>query len=507
MSSCCGDPRRRLNQIAAAAPGPTLSGPVGGLVAQDLELVTVTDTTFILTWFTGDRLAGGAEPPSPVPADSVVRYGRTPEQLDGVVTVAGDTAFHHVEVTGLTPGVTYWYRAVSGGREATARVVPVLHYEALDDFDLTAAATPEALQALALGLLAGGGSVSASPGQVTTLIPPPGRLLATVALSNDLHAGEEVSGLAVGDYPPGFSQAPGLPPYPEVMAAAMVADVAARGAGVLVVAGDLTSAARPAEVAASRALLDAFGPLGIDGPLDRGSYVVARGNHDQPRPGEEWAGGVPVPGAPGYHDGVPAVYGLTQGQMTVTELAGLRLIGLDTTTLDRPGGAIDDDQFARLEALLASAPDQPTVVFGHHPVTEDSARTVISGPDFVLDRFDGERLERLYARTPGVFLHHAGHTHRNRRTTSPVAPGVEFLEVAAIKEYPGGYSLLRLYEGGYMVNFYKSSGPGALAWSHTTAGEYLGLYPAYVLGSLEDRNHVVVRDLSGLGPARSSSRN
>ncbi|HEX4833292.1 MAG TPA: hypothetical protein VH478_19605 [Trebonia sp.] len=40
-----------------------------------------------------------------------------------------------------------------------------------------------------------------------------------------------------------------------------------------------------------------------------------------------------------------------------------------------------------------------------------------------------------------MFPHHAGHTHRNRRTSSPAAPHVDFLEEAATKEYPGGYTL------------------------------------------------------------------
>jgi hypothetical protein len=96
-----------------------------------------------------------------------------------------------------------------------------------------------------------------------------------------------------------------------------------------------------------------------------------------------------------------------------------------------------------------------------------------------------------------VFFHHSGHTHRNKRTASAIAPGVDFLEVAAIKEYPGGYTLLRLYEGGYLANFYKSTGPLACEWSHVSSEEYLGLYPAYTLGSLADRNHVARRDLRG----------
>jgi 3',5'-cyclic AMP phosphodiesterase CpdA len=181
----------------------------------------------------------------------------------------------------------------------------------------------------------------------------------------------------------------------------------------------------------------------------------------------------------------------------VAEVGCLRLVGLDTTTVDTAGGGIDPAQFADLEAVLRDAPTQPTVVFGHHPVTDESARTAIAGPAFVLDRADAARLQELYASAPGVFFHHAGHTHRNLRTRSSVATGVEFLEVAAVKEYPGGYSLLRIYEGGYTVNFHKSSSPDALRWSLLTSGQYLGLYPAYTLGSVEDRNHVVLRDFSG----------
>jgi hypothetical protein len=155
------------------------------------------------------------------------------------------------------------------------------------------------------------------------------------------------------------------------------------------------------------------------------------------------------------------------------------------------------------DLTAAGEADQPTLVFGHHPVTDQSAFTIVAGPSFGLDRRDAARLEALYAAAPGVFLHHAGHTHRNLRTSSPAAPGVEFLEVAAAKEYPGGFALLRVYQGGYMVSFCKSSGDLARQWSHTTAGEYLGLYPAYTLGSLTDRNHVVARDFASLSPLPS----
>ena len=60
-----------------------------------------------------------------------------------------------------------------------------------------------------------------------------------------------------------------------------------------------------------------------------------------------------------------------------------------------------------------------------------------------------------------------GHTHRNKRTISPVAPGVTLQEIAAGKEYPGGFSLLRLHTGGFALNFYKTRSDLARAVERT----------------------------------------
>src|SRR5204862_3678765 len=92
----------------------------------------------------------------------------------------------------------------------------------------------------------------------------------------------------------------------------------------------------------------------------------------------------------------------------------------------------------------------------------------------------------------------AGHTHRNKRTQSPNAPGVVFQEVAAVKEYPGGFHLLRVFSGGYALNFYKFRNPLAQEWSERSRQEYGGLSPFYVFGNVTDRNSVVERDFSDL---------
>ncbi|MEV5174319.1 hypothetical protein AB0L10_25320 [Streptomyces flaveolus] len=114
------------------------------------------------------------------------------------------------------------------------------------------------------------------------------------------------------------------------------------------------------------------------------------------------------------------------------------------------------NRVAWLRRGLAAHRDQPTLVFGHHPlVMRDSAFPIT--PSNTLDQKQAAAVLDQYAKSPGVFLHHAGHTHRNHRTVGPSAPRVVHQEVAAAKEYPGGFSLLRLHEEGYALNFYKSA--------------------------------------------------
>ena len=113
-------------------------------------------------------------------------------------------------------------------------------------------------------------------------------------------------------------------------------------------------------------------------------------------------------------------------------------------------------------------------MFGHHPVSLEASLTTTEPIIFDLDPQQAMQLEALYAATPGVFLHHAGHTHRNKRTLSTTATDVVFQEVAAVKEYPGGFHLLRVFTGGYALNFYKFRDTLAQEWSERSRQEYGG---------------------------------
>ncbi|MEU7143528.1 metallophosphoesterase [Nocardia sp. NPDC046473] len=422
--------------------------------ASDLELVTLTDSSAIFTWTSRARDHTGRM--RPVPADTEVRVAPA-DGLGAARTRYLDsraTAYHYAEIDGLEPGRAYRFEAYSNGRRAVPARTLVTRRSG----------SPE------------------STGVFTTATPPPGQLLRTIALANDVHYGEHTSGLIVSGIPTGLRH--DTLHYPEFMLDALLDDVRSpdRAADHLILAGDLTDSGTLDQSRAIRARLDSWGELGRD-------YFVCRGNHDKPerhrgRTQDHW-GSV-------FH---------SRQRLVEYHLGGLRLIGLDTTRLTGSGGTIVVPQRDRLREILAADPHRPTLIFGHHPVTSHAAVSNPGGPGFVLDPSNAAALHTLYRNAPGVFLHHSGHTHRNRVSRPNIGINVEFLEVAAVKEYPGGYLLLRLYEGGYTANFYKTRSDAARTWSTRTRRQYLGLHPDHALGSCTDRNHTTHRDFSGLTAA------
>jgi hypothetical protein len=478
---CCDATRRDLLRWSAAlavvpfAPAPDREVRRRDVSPVNLELVTLTEDSAVITWYTGvPGTDDGLGRMVPSAADSEVAYGTHPHRLRQVAYGASSTPYHQVELTGLEPGQTYYYRARSGGRSATPT-----------PFTITIG---NAVGTSPYGLEDGG------PYAFTTPQPPPGRFLFSIALCNDLHLGETTAGL-VGGLPiiQGVSQVAGRPPYPELMARALVQDARARGASYLLAAGDISAEAVPTDLGRAKQLLDGFGSY-------RRDYFVTRGNHDRGHSGSAYAA-CSVGQWQGNDCFGDEFFSPTQPTYFETELNGLRTIGLDT--YDKPGnggdaGGLSDEQLAWFRGRLAATAEQPTLVFGHHPLTvTDSAFPVTAGSS--LDATQAQAILCSYAKTPGVFLHHAGHTHRNHRTTSALAPRTTLQEVGAGKEYPGGFCLLRLHTGGYALNFYKTRSDLAREWSERSRQEAFGLWPQFALGSqVRHRNSVTCRDLSGL---------
>jgi hypothetical protein len=446
----------------------------GPAVPMNLELVTVTDTSAVITWFTGDPTAPDEfGRPAPVAAPGRVLLGTSPDPTSWVaVGEHAPTPYHYVEVSGLRPGTTYYWRAESGGIPAVATTVP------------------------APGLALSSAPLAAPP-TFTTMVPPPGREIGRVAWLNDLHFGEGTSGLAVsngslpgGGLPPGFAADPD-DPYWRFMGRAAVAEAQARGCTLLLANGDVTAEARPSEIAEARAMLDSFGTLGGArhvGPGDDPVYFVTRGNHDRAHVGDAYAGCSGSEAKDCYGDAFAASYdsGSTHFSLTVgTGRARYRFVGLDSND-GTETGVLRQGELDYLAEQLAHG--DATIPLFHHPASDLAEVTTLPPGVGGLQPADAKAFREVLARHDNVAGVYAGHTHRNTRSRATETGSVPFFEGGAVKEYPGGYTVVRLYETGYLVNFYKTAAPECRAWSERSRGEYLGLYPYYTLGGLGDRN-------------------
>ncbi|HHX84431.1 MAG TPA: hypothetical protein GX694_03705 [Actinomycetales bacterium] len=455
---------------SAGSADHLLSGLHEGLVVTDLEVVTVTDTSITFSWATypGPHPFYGTVAPT-VATDAEVRLAPAgaPGPLPVVHHDDEPRGFHLVTVEGLAPGTEYAFECRSGGIAARPGLMSTHQMW-----------SPE------------------RTGRVTTLTPPPGAPVGRIAVINDVHIGEERHGILVAGMPTPIVQAEGLPPFPDLMLAGALAEIRARGVDRLLVNGDTTDEARPAEVARFVEIMNGYGAHGVD-------WHVTRGNHDRPHtPSSDPAAGYErhavLPGTADHRDPWGEAL-VPRQQMWTTRVGGLRIMGIDSTHLDASGGMIEPHQHEAIEAELATDPHRPTLVLAHHPVTREAAFTNAAGPSFVVPQHDADRLQSAFTRAPGVFLMAAGHTHRAKRTAPDAARGVDFVEFGSCAGYPGGYTIISLHTGGYMVNFHRTGTPEALDWSARSRWAAYGLNPEYTLGTTAHRNYVVHRDLAALG--------
>ena len=285
-------------------------------------------------------------------------------------------------------------------------------------------------------------------------LPRRGELLGRVATVNDVHFGETVCGHVEGmDAWETFSVEPGEAPYPEIMNAGAVADIAAVDADAVVVKGDLTSNGTQEEY---DRFLDVYGSAFGD------RLLHVRGNHES------------------YHS-LPVAAWPTQERV----LPGVTLAVLDTSRDATVNGHLSAGQLEWLDELGCRA-DRPVLVFGHHPVWNPHEERRHDGT-FGIVPDDTEALAEVFGRRPALLGYFAGHTHRNKVVHLPAAGTAPFVEVACVKDYPGSWAEYRVYDGLVLQVHRRISSPDALAWTERTRGMFGGTYPAYARGRLADR--------------------
>jgi 3',5'-cyclic-AMP phosphodiesterase len=291
--------------------------------------------------------------------------------------------------------------------------------------------------------------------EFVTLCRPAGERLATVATVNDVHFGEVRAGYVEGhDVGPGMSAAPGEDPYPQVMNAAAVAEIAALHADLVVAKGDLTTQGLIEEYQQFEACYRTV--LG-------GRLCFTLGNHDKP------SRGAVVDCPPTQEFQVP----------------GALVAILDTARVGRGGGSLDTEQLDWLDEL-ASRADVPVLVFGHHPAWEDGVDDWLDEAS-AIDPAPSAQLVEVFARRPALIGYFAGHTHRNRVRHFPSTGAVPFAEVACTKDFPGSWAEYRIFEGGVLQIHHRITAPAALQWSERCRALFFGLYPKYAFGTMSDR--------------------
>ena len=389
------------------------------------ELVTVTDSGIAAWW------------PTEAPADTTLRIAKADGSAFRELRLERRREIHVAAIDGLEPGTTYRYELRSGGRRMPR--------------------------------------TEANPGRFTTLSPPQGRLLATVAVMNDLHVGEDCSGTitsaAGSSVPPCFT----AEDYAYRMTRAAIDDVRKKHDVDLVIAnGDLTDRGRPDEV--TRAV-DAFGRA-------RAPVRITRGNHDRRLPEAVGCG--------------PAGDCLaTRAALTWVHRLGDRvgIVGLDSCDPDTGDGRLDlGDQLGFLDRSLTElrAEGRHAIVAFHHHITHH-ANTTHPPPLFFGVRADrgGQACLDVLARHPHVRLALHGHTHRNYVSYDPACGArLPFLENGAVKEYPAGYAILRIHEDGLVREFHRMTDRFCREWVRTTAGQIWGRHAQYTRGTLASRSFV-----------------
>lgn len=226
---------------------------------------------------------------------------------------------------------------------------------------------------------------------------------------------------------------------PALLAQAVAVAAALQPAAV-VLTGDLVDRGTAAEYAHLRTLLAPFAcPVWLM-PGNHDDHATLRRtfpDHDELRPA------------------------LADHVLWVREVAGLRVVALDTVVPRRPHGALCAARLGWLEATLAAAPATPTLVAMHHP----PFATGIDHMDAMGLLEGAAALEAVLQRHPQVERVICGHLHRPilRRfggtlaMTVPstahqialdLAPGAP----AAWRREPPGFALHRLQDGAVVTH-------------------------------------------------------
>ncbi|HEY4376946.1 MAG TPA: metallophosphoesterase, partial [Acidimicrobiales bacterium] len=294
---------------------------------------------------------------------------------------------------------------------------------------------------------------------VRTLDPLPGEELCRLATLSDLHLGTHVFGQrgTIRELP-----TPEVA-HPQRCTEAALAEADAWGAERIVVKGDLTNQGAAAHWREFARLM-AASPVPVD---------ALPGNHDHAHPR-------------GQASIAPAAAAVTFGlsiadPVLVRDLAGVRLILIDSTRPGMHGGTVDR-VLADVAAIVADADRAGGVIIAlHHQL---QPHRLPEGWPSGIPRDESFRfLERIGAAHPHVLVT-SGHTHRHRRWGHA---GVAVTQVGSTKDYPGVWAGYVVHEGGMRQVVRRVARPDCLAWTDHSRRAAAGLWRHVAPGRLDAR--------------------
>jgi PGF-CTERM protein len=124
---------------------------------------------------------------------------------------------------------------------------------------------------------------------------------------------------------------------------------------------------------------------------------------------------------------------------------GYHIVVMDSAIHGEVGGDLDETQMIWLKGDLDANADKPTLIFLHHMAdrTDDI---------FGITPQAQERLNGILSTRPQVLSLHSGHIHQNILSSTGEKTNLAY---ASVVQYPIGYSVIRLYQGGYSQSFLK----------------------------------------------------
>ena len=203
---------------------------------------------------------------------------------------------------------------------------------------------------------------------------------------------------------------------------------------LVMVTGDICDTGTIEECERAAALLDAL----------HAPYYVIPGNHDRRK--TLWAT---------FH---PAACPAPNAEFINYVIEGhpLRLIAMDSIIPGAPGGELCTERLAWLDSQLGAAPDQPTIIFLHHPPVDCSIR------ETRIDGFIGAAdLGAIVAKYNNIERIACGHIHllihsrwHNTLVTTAPSMGLQ-LDLDLNMEKPNGFVLA---DPGYLLHHWTDAG-------------------------------------------------